>query len=94
MFYEITWTIDELKRNVHKQNIIISLVFKIIIHRALKSSIRTLRSYLKLAHDYEPHILPNIKESAAKDHSESYLQLRTSWSAVATFCITLYGGYI
>ena len=48
VFHEITWTTDELKRNVYEQNIIIILVFKIIIHRALKSGIRTLRSYLKL----------------------------------------------
>ena len=78
MFHEITWTTDELKRNVHEQNIIIILVFKIIIHRALKSGIRTLRSYLKLANEYEPHILPNTKVSAAKDHGESYVQLRPS----------------
>ena len=49
-------------------NIIIILVFKIIIHRALKLGIRTLRSYFKLAHEYEPHILPNTEVSAAKDH--------------------------
>ena len=48
VFHKITWTTDELKRNVYEQNIIIILVFKIIIHRALKSGIRTLRSYLKL----------------------------------------------
>ena len=88
--------IDELKRNVHEQKIIIVLVFKIIIytgsHRALKLGIRTLRSYLKLAHEYEPHFLPNTKVSAAKDHSESYLQLRTCWSA--NVCITLHGGQI
>ena len=41
VFHEITWTTDELKRNVYEQNIIIILVFKIIIHRALKSGIRT-----------------------------------------------------
>ena len=48
VFHEITWTTDESKRNVYEQNILIVLVFKIIIHRALKSGIRTLRSYLKL----------------------------------------------
>ena len=37
VFHEITWTTDELKRNVYEQNIIIILVFKIITHRALKS---------------------------------------------------------
>ena len=36
VFPEITWTTDELKRNVYEQHIIIILVFKIIIHRALK----------------------------------------------------------
>ena len=69
MFHRITWTTDELKRNVHEQNIIIILVFKIIIHRALKSGIRNLRSCLKPAHEYEPHILPNTKVSAAKDQA-------------------------
>ena len=33
VFHEITWTTDELKNNVHEQNIIIILAFKIIIHR-------------------------------------------------------------
>ena len=28
MFHEITWTTDELKRNVHEQNIIIILLLK------------------------------------------------------------------
>ena len=78
MFHEITWTTDELKRNVNEQNIIIILVFKVIIHRALKSGIQTLRSYLKLAHDYELHILPNTKVNAAKDHGESYVLHRPS----------------
>ena len=58
----------------------------------MKSGIRTLRSYLKLAHDYEPYILPNTKVSAAKDHGESYVQLRLSWSA--TFYKTLYGRHM
>ena len=49
VFHEITWTTYELKKNVHEQNIIIILAFKIIIHRALKSDIRTLRSYIKMS---------------------------------------------
>ena len=35
-----------------------------------------LRSYLKLTCEYELHILPNTKVSAAKDHGKNYMKAR------------------
>ena len=34
--------------------------------------------YLKLTSEYELHILPNTKLSAAKDHGENYIKVRLS----------------
>ena len=45
-------------------------------HKALKIDIQTLRSYLKLIHEYDLHTLPNTKVSAEKDHGESYMNVR------------------
>ena len=40
----------------------------------LKLSIQVLRGYLKLTCENEPHILPNTKVSAAKDHGKSCMK--------------------
>ena len=49
------------------------IVNKIAIsnHTALILSVHVLRSYLKLICEYELHILPNKKVSAAKDHGKT-----------------------
>ena len=40
-------------------------------------AIQTLESYLKLSDEYELHILPSTKFSAAKDHGENYGWVRS-----------------
>ena len=37
---------------------------------------QALRSYFKLTCEYEHHILPNTKASAAKDHGKNYMKVR------------------
>ena len=39
---------------------------------------QALRNYLKLTCEYELHILPNTKVSAAKDHGKNYMKVRQS----------------
>ena len=51
-------------------------------HTAFKLDKKALRSYLKLTCEYELHILPNTKVSAAKDHGENYMKARPPWSAI------------
>ena len=41
---------------------------------ALKLRIHALRNYLKLTCEYELHILPNKKVSAAKGHGQNYIK--------------------
>ena len=52
----------------------ISLLF----HTAFKLDKQALRSYLKLACEYELHILRNTKVSAAKDHGKNCMKVRPS----------------
>ena len=58
-----TW----IKTNVNK--------FAIWTHTAFKSDKQALRSYLKLTCEYELHILPTTKVSAAKDHGKYYMKV-------------------
>ena len=45
-------------------------------HTTLKLGVQVFRSYLKLSCEYELHILPNVKVSAAKDYGESYMKAK------------------
>ena len=57
-----------IKTNVNK--------FAIWSHTSFKLNKQALRSYLKLTCEYEFHILPNTKVSAAKDHGKNYMKVR------------------
>ena len=55
------------------QNVIfhVKLLSPTLNHVSLKSAKGALRSYLKLTYQYQFHILPNEKISAAKDHGKT-----------------------
>ena len=46
------------------------------VKKTLKLSIQALRSYLKLSCEYELHILPITKTSAAEDEDKNYIKVR------------------
>ena len=55
---------------------LISSLFAISSHTALKLCTQSLRSYFKVTCEYELHLLPNTKVSTAKDHGENYMKVR------------------
>ena len=57
-------------KNVH--------MFSFSNHASLKLGIHVLRGYLRLTCEYELHILPNTKVSAAREHGKNYIKLRPS----------------
>ena len=67
----------ELKKNINK--------CAISTHTALNLRIHALRSYLKLTCECELLTLSNAKVSAAKDHGENYMRVKSAIFSVIVY---------